>query len=415
MPDPAWPIRPVSSDELRAFFEAIGPAFGEDFNEEEFDVEAPVAELERTLAAFDGEAIVGTAGAFTFDLSVPGGRLPAAGVTYVSVRATHRRRGLLTSMMRRQLEDIHARGESIAVLWASEATIYGRFGYGVASLLARIEVDRVDASLRGDLAADPELRVRMVTPSDVVSDIEAVERLLVDQRPGQFSRDKRWIEQLVADPKSRRNGMSKLTGLLVQGADDDVLGYALYRTQNNVSRPHMLPDGHVFVWAQAATTAAADVALTRTLLSLDLMRRVRWWNRPVDNSLPYLLTDARHARTTVLDGLHLRVIDVPAALAGRRYATPVDVVLEVRDELCPWNAGRWHLRGDRGGATCTSTDAEPGLRLGIEDLGAVYLGGTSLATLAGAGRVLSSSDPSVLAQASTAFGWHAAPWCPVIF
>ena len=414
VPD-ALPMRPISSDELRGFFEVMSDAFGEDFSDEEFEVEAPVAEPERSIAVFDGEAIVGTAGAFTFDLTVPGARIPAAGVTYVSVRSTHRRRGLLASMMRRQLEDIHGRGEPVAVLWASEAAIYGRFGYGVASQIVRIEVDRVDASLHRDVPNGDDLRVRAVTPGEVVSDIEAVESALVAHRPGQFVRDKRWIEQLVADPKTRRGGgMSKLKGLLAESPDGEVLGYALYRTKSDSLRPHMLPDGEVFVWAQAATTPAADIALARTLLSLDLMRRVRWWNRPLDSSLPPLLADPRHARTTVLDGVHLRVVDVAVALAGRRYAAPVDVVIEVRDDLCPWNAGRWHVRGDRDGATCTSTDAEPQLRMGIEELGAVYLGGTSLTTLAATGRVV-AADPGALAEASVAFGWNVAPWCPVVF
>ena len=414
MPANPLPIRPVSGDELRGFFDVISEAFGEDFSDDDFEMEAPVAEPERTLAAFDGEVIAGTAGAFTFDLSIPGGRLPAAGVTYVSVRATHRRRGLLSAMMRHQLDDIRDRGEPIAVLWASEAAIYGRFGYGVASQLARIEVDRVDASLRRDLAEDAGLRLRTVPPADVVSQLESVERSLVSHRPGQFVRDKRWIGQLVADPKSRRNDMSKLNALLAETSDGDVVGYALYRTKNESLRPHMLPDGDVFVVAQAATTPAADVALVRTLLSLDLMRRVRWWNRPVDSSLPHLLSDARHARTTVLDAVHLRVVDLPTALAARRYAAPVDIVIDVRDELCPWNAGRWHLHGDRDGATCTSTDNEPHLRLGIEDLGAIYLGGTALTTLAASGRV-TAVDADTLANASVAFGWDVAPWCPVIF
>ena len=414
MPDAPYPMRPVTNEELPGYFSVMSDAFGEDFSDEEFEVEAPVAELERTIAAYDGDSVVGTAGAFTFDLSVPGAQLPAAGVTYVSVRSTHRRRGLLQSMMRHQLDDIHGRGEPIAVLWASEAAIYGRFGYGVASQLLRIEIDRIDASLRRDVAEDETLRLRVVKPADVISDLEAVESALVGDRPGVFVRDKRWIGQLVADPKSRRNGMSKLNCVLAQTPDGDVVGYALYRTKSEALRPHMLPDGTVLVMAQAAKTPAADVALTRNLLSLDLMRRVRWWNRPVDSSLPHLLTDPRHARTTALDGLHLRIVDLPAALTGRRYAAPVDVVVEVRDELCPWNAGRWHLRGNREGATCTSTDAEPALRMGVEDLGAVYLGGTTLATLAAAGRV-TASDRDALAQASVAFGWDVAPWCPVIF
>jgi predicted acetyltransferase len=176
----------------------------------------------------------------------------------------------------------------------------------------------------------------------------------------------------------------------------------------------MLPDGQVIVFAHAGLTPAADVALARALLSLDLMRRVRWWNRPMDSSLPHLLIDARQARTTVLDGLHVRVVDLPAALAGRRYAGPVDVVLEVDDPICDWNSGRWHLQGDGDGARCTRTDAEPGLQLSMEDLGAAYLGGTTLSTLADAGRV-KAADEGTLTRASAAFGWHVAPWCPVIF
>ena len=411
MPD--FEMRAATTDELREFFAMLGGAFGEDFSDDEFEVESLVAEPEGTLAVFDGKDIVATAGAYTFDLTVPGGRLPAAGVTYVGVRSTHRRRGLLSQMMRRQLTDVKDRGEPVAVLWASEAAIYGRFGYGVASTLLRIEVDRVDASVRADVAEDPTLRLRLMTPADMTSDIERIEHAVVDRHPGQFERDKRWIEQLVADPTSRHGGMSKLQGLVVYDGDDAV-GYALYRSKNESLRPHMLPNGDVLVFAHAALTPAADLALTRTLLSMDLMRRVRWWNRPLDSTVPHVLTDARQARTTVVDGLHLRIVDLPAALSGRRYAAPVDVVLDVDDPICPWNTGRWHLRGDRQAATCSPTDDPAGIRLGIEDLGAIYLGGTSLTTLAATGRV-TAVDDDVLNRASVAFGWHVAPWCPVIF
>src|SRR5436309_5795252 len=411
MPD--YEMRAITADELPAFFTILTAAFGDDSNDDELAIETLTAETERTIAAFDGSDIVATAGAFSFDMSVPGGRLPTAGVTYVSVRTTHRRRGLLSAMMRDQLHDIHRRGEPIAALWASEAAIYGRFGYGVASQLLRVEVDRVDAKVRSDLADDPSLRLRLVTPGDVASDIEQIELALVDTRPGQFVRDKRWIDTLVADPKSRHAAMSSLRAILAYDGDDAV-GYALYRSKNDAVRPHMLPDGQVIVFAQAALTPAADVALSRTILSLDLMRSIRWWDRPMDDTLPHLLTDARQARTTVLDGLHVRVVDLPAALEGRRYAGPVDVVLEVDDPICEWNTGRWHLRGDSDGAQCTRTDDAPTLRLSMEDLGAGYLGGTSLMTLAAAGRV-KAGDEQALAQVSAAFGWHVAPWCPVIF
>ena len=408
-----YEMRPATAAELPEFFHMLTGAFGEDMNDDELAIESLTAEPERSIAVFDGSDLVATAGAFTFEMSVPGGRLPTAGVTYVGVRATHRRRGILSTMMRDQLRDIHRRGEPIAALWASEAAIYGRFGYGVASSLLRVDVDRVDAALRHDLAEDTLVRVRMVSPADVTSQLEQIELALVDRRPGQFVRDKRWIDTLVADPKSRHGSMSSLRAVLAE-AGDDAVGYALYRSKNSSIRPHMLPDGEVLVLAQAAMSPAAEVAITRTLLSLDLMRRVRWWNLPVDTALPHLLSDARQARSTVVDGLHVRVVDLAAALEGRRYAAPVDVVIDVDDPICEWNSGRWHLRADGESATCTRTDDEPSLRMSVEDLGAAYLGGTSLSTLAATGRV-TASDEATLATTSLAFGWHVAPWCPVIF
>ncbi|MBV9097494.1 MAG: sterol carrier protein domain-containing protein, partial [Frankiaceae bacterium] len=158
------------------------------------------------------------------------------------------------------------------------------------------------------------------------------------------------------------------------------------------------------------------VALVRLLLSLDLMRRVRWWNQPLDSSIPHLLTDPREARSIITDGLHARVVDVPAALAGRRYARPVDVTIAVTDDRCPWNAAPWRLvAGEDGVAACerASTDSAD-VSLEIEALGAAYLGGTPLTALAEAGRV-STTDPLRLNELSVAFGWSRQPWCPVIF
>lgn len=404
---------PVTADDMQPFFEFLARQFGEDSQPQYLEVELLTAEPERAIAVRDGADLVATAGAFTFDLAVPGGRLPTAGVTYVGVAPTHRRRGVLTAIMASQLADIHDRGEPIAILWASEAAIYGRFGYGLASQLLRIDVDRVDARLRPDLPAAGDVQLRLVEPDTAVDAIIELEQRTANNRPGVFARDERWIKALVADPVSGRSGMSGLRGLLAE-VDGRLVGYALYRTKPGQARPHMLPDGEVFVTAQHAESAAADLALTRTLMSVDLMRRVRWWNLPVDTTVPHVIADPRHARTTVIDGLHLRVVDVAAALAGRRYAAPVDAVIEVHDALCPWNDGRWHLVGDVDGAECRRTDTAPTLSMGAESLGAIYLGGTSLSTLIAAGRV-SESDDKQAATATTAFGWPIKPWCPVIF
>ena len=414
MGDAPYPLRAVTDEELDGFFRCLSRAFGDDMPPEEIDYERLTAEADRSLAAFDGDELVGTAGAFTFDLAVPGARLPAAGVTYVGVMPTHRRRGILTSMMNRQLADIHDRGEPIAVLWASESSIYGRFGYGLASRRMDVEIDRTQTRLRPDLVADDSIDVRLVAPAEMRAAVEAIERAVVDERPGQFVRDSRWIESSLADLESRRHGRSTLQGVLAS-RDGKPVGYATYSTKTASIRGHALADGDVAVIAQRSTEPAADRALTRLLLSLDLMRRVRWWNQPIDSALPHLLADPRQAKTIASDGLHARIVDVATALSGRRYTRPVDVVLGVADDRCPWNAGTWRLHADADGtAVCERTDAGADVTMEVEALGAAYLGGTSLTTLADAGRV-STTDPLRLNELSVAFGWSRQPWCPVIF
>jgi predicted acetyltransferase len=406
-------MRAVDEDELDHFFRFLSRAFGEDIRPEEIAFERLTAEPDRTIGAFDGDELVATAGAFTFDLAVPGARLPAAGVTYVGVSLTHRRRGILTSMMRKQLGDIHDRGEPVAVLWASEGSIYGRYGYGYASRRMDVDIDRTQTRVRTDLPIDESVVVRLVAPSAMHDAVEAIERSVVDERPGQFVRDSRWIASALTDLECRRNGRSESQGVLAE-RDGQPVGYAVYNTKASAVRGHAIADGNVAVIAQRAVDAAADVAVTRLLLSLDLMRRIRWWNQPIDSAIPHLLTDPREARSILTDGLHARVVDVPSALAGRRYARPIDATIEVYDERCPWNAGTWRLHADGDDVTCERTAAAADVSLEAEALGAAYLGGTTLASLAAAGRV-TTTNPLQLNEISLAFGSTRQPWCAVIF
>jgi predicted acetyltransferase len=413
MGEAPYPLRAVDESELDHFFRVVSRAFGEDIPPEEITIARLTAEADRTLAAFDGDELVATAGAFSFDLAVPGARLPAAGVTYVGVSPTHRRRGILNSVMQRQLHDIHDRGEPVAVLWASESSIYGRYGYGYGSRRVEIEIDRVESRLRPDLVVDDSVELRLGPAAALAATAEEIERAVVDERPGQFVRDRRWIDTSLADPESRRNGRSELQGLVAE-RDGRPVGYATFRTKAGGTRGHALPDGEVVVLAQSALDPEADAALTRLLLSLDLMRRVRWWNLPVDAALPHVLADPRQAKSIVADGLHTRVVDVRSALGGRRYARSVDVALALADDLCPWNAGTWRLHADGGSPTCERSDRAPDVSLDAEALGAAYLGGTSLTSLADAGRVR-TTDPARLLELSLAFGWTRQPWCPVVF
>lgn len=369
---------------------------------------------ERSLCAWDGDELVGTSGAFPFRMTVPGGSLvPTAGVTMVSVQPTHRRQGVLRSMMRRQLEDVRGWGEPLAGLTASEPAIYGRFGYGIAThnIHMRIETHRVQLSMpsgaEGAYATDG-VRLRLSKPEAARAACEAVYARRVATRPGMLARQPGWEESPLLDPEGGRDGASPLQCVLAE-AGGETVGYARYAV-----RPAGEPagaKGTVVLRDLEALTPAAYAALWRFLFDIDLTSWVEARGRPVDDPLLHLVSDVRRCRVSVSDRLHLRLVDVGGALAARTYLAPVDVVFEVEDAFCPWNAGRWRLAGDAKGASCQRTRDAAELALSVRELGSAYLGGTSLASLGRAGRVREVRE-GALAEASVAFGAAVAPWMP---
>jgi predicted acetyltransferase len=427
-----YPIRPISDDEYAAFRRVHDHSFNSG--------PAPAArwprlrrqfEAERSLAAFDPAlparlAIVGTTGVYSFQMAVPGAVFPVAGVSAVSVLPTHRRRGILRSLMRRQIADIASRGdEPIAALWASETPLYGRYGYGRASSHASFRFGRGEGALSALAPADPSLTLRLAEPSEVVADLAKAYDVVLSGQPGFFSRDEDWWERVLDDPAEERQGRSPLRCLLATDGDG-VRGYALYRSTPRWEEDTVLPDGVIDVWELIAADPAAGAALWRDLLSRDLVGSVTADLRPADDPLLYQLHDSRRARVHLVDNLWVRVIDLPAALARRAYSSPVDVVVEVTDGLLPANAGRWRLRAARpggaagvggaagGAADCARTDEPADIALDVRELGAAYLGGTRLAALAAAGLVR-ELRPGAVGRLSTAMSWDPAPWCPRIF
>ncbi|MEV3992955.1 GNAT family N-acetyltransferase [Streptomyces sp. NPDC049837] len=367
-----------------------------------------LTEHDRSIGVWDGDVCVGTAGAFTFRLSVPGGGLvPAAGVTMVSVAPTHRRRGILTSMMRRQLDDVFAWGEPLAVLTASEPVIYGRFGYGIATRQLRAEIDTNRVRLSVPPGTD-DVALRLVAPSEASAACEAVYARLVPERPGMLARRPGWERLPLLDPPGTRDGASPLQCVLAE-RNGEVVGFALYSTKPDWEAAG--PKGTVRLRHMGALDAAAYAAVWRFLCGIDLMSTVQVNNRPVDDPWQHLVSDVRRCNPRVVDGLHLRLVNLPVALEARTYQAPVDVVLDVEDAFCPWNTGRWRLSGDPKGATCSRTDEAPDLSLSVRELGAAYLGGASLTSLAGAGLVRELRQ-GALAEASLAFGSPVAPWLP---
>jgi predicted acetyltransferase len=390
-------LRPAAGEEFEAFASSLMRAFHRESHDEERQVYAELFEPERSLAWFDDGAIVATAGVFTRELAAPGGVLPCAAVTAVGVRATHRRRGLLSGLMRRQLDGLHDGGEAIAALWASEGPIYGRFGYGIATRAGEMQARRPAARLSAP--PPPGEPLRAGPAPELLEAVRAEYDRLWASRPGMLGRDERWWAHRVHDPEHRRQGAQPLQAVVVDG------GYALYAVRPGWDEDG--PSGQVGVRELLAATPPARAALWAFLLDQDLTRIVTWDLAPADDALYLMLDDPRALRMHVADGLWLRVVDAGRALAGRAYATAADVVLELDDALCPWNAGRWRLSGER-----TTDPAD--LALGAAELGAAYLGGTTLLQLADAGRV-TELRPGALAAASQAFRVDAEPWCPEIF
>ncbi|HLM07708.1 MAG TPA: GNAT family N-acetyltransferase [Blastococcus sp.] len=412
MSDLAEQLRPITADEWPRFSRAMSAVFGDEPTGPFFDQVPKTAELDRSLGLFDGDRVAATAGIYSLQMTVPGGAsVPTAGITWITVAPTHRRRGVLTAIMRRQLEETHASGrEPVAALWAAEASIYGRFGYAPASWRGGWSGRTERLRLRSDVDIGSGT-VRLVDVEEfrpaAVAVLDAVRRDV----PGTLTRDGRWWTRTLRDDADQRAGgwTTRQHVLHVEG-DDAVTGYATYRVKAAWTDAGE-PDSRLQVVEVRATTPTAYSALWRYLLSHDLVRTIEAPRNSVDDPVRHLVADPRALHARPVDALWVRLVDVGPALSARRYPSPIDLVLEVRDDFCEWNSGRWHVWGHPAGAFCDRTDRDPDLALGIEELSEVYLGGVSLASLHAAGRVREIS-PGAVVNASTAFGWPVSPWCP---
>ncbi|GAA5203592.1 GNAT family N-acetyltransferase [Streptomyces sp. BB1-1-1] len=402
-------LRVLRRDEWDKWYGTLVRAFsGVPESAEELALFNALTEVDRSLGVWEGDDCVGTAGAFSFRMTVPGGaEVAAAGVTMVSVAATHRRRGVLTSMMRRQLDDVRSWGEPLAVLTASEPAIYGRFGYGAATFQINAEIDTNRVRLSVPDGTD-DVRLRYAAPADVLDACEAVYARLVPTRPGMLARRPGWERLGLLDPESEREGASPLQCVIAR-RDGEVTGYARFRVRPAWGNEG--PGGTVVVEDLAGLDPATDAALWRFLFGIDLTSVLTARGRPVDEAWQHQVSDIRRCRPVLRDALYVRLVDVGAALTARTYQTPVDVVFEVEDAFCPWNAGRWRLTGDAKGASCERTSDAADLALTVRELGAAYLGGVSLASLGAAGRVREVRR-GALAEASAGFGSDVAPWLP---
>jgi predicted acetyltransferase len=395
-------LRQATADDHAAVVDVEAYVFHHEYDDEARALDRRLFEPERSIVADDDGTVVGHTTALTRDLTVPGAVIPAAHVTGVGVLPTHRRRGLLTAMMHRQLAELAEAGrEPIAVLWASETTIYPRFGYGPAA--SRLRLDAMTREVRITPATPAAAgRLRLVDPADAVEELKTVYERVRPGRIGWSSRPGAWWDYRLWDPSEFRNGGTARKGVLFEGPDGPA-GYALWRVKNGWD--DYGPNAQVRVVEVAADDPAVYTALWSFLLGIDLARSAYYEFAALDEPLQYLVDEPRRLGRAYNDALWVRVIDLPAALEARRYLAPFDVVLEVTDPLIAANGGRWRLTAGPDKATCVRTTDPADLACSVNELGALYLGGTTLGSLVAAGLVRRLTDNFP----AGAFGWDRLP------
>jgi predicted acetyltransferase len=392
-----YEIRYAHGDEFDAVVELDGASFGYHYRPEEVADAALDIDPSRVLVAIHDGRVVGGSAELALRMTVPGGAdVSTTGLSWVSVEVTHRRRGILRSLMERQLRSAAAAGDAAVILTASEGGIYGRYGFGVAVLIRRARVERRRARLLAPVEARGVRRITTEQAREVLPGLH--ERWRQVTPGGLFRSEQRW-EFLLLDREYQREGCSGLFHLV---HPDGYVSYRLKPSWNDGDPQH-----ECVIVDYAPVTAEAHAALWKTLLAMDLVGTIESYWVPPDDPLPFLLEDPRRIDTKhVGDGLWLRPVDVPALLGARRYGVDVECVLEVRDPLL--GDGRYALRGGPDGASCTRTDRLPDVVLTVTDLGAISLGGVRLARLTRLGRV-GGSDAALLRRLDLAMLADRAP------
>lgn len=402
-------LRAVTDEEFAEFLRVDHAAFGGGPPDADRVADLRKAlELDRTRAVFESGRLVAASGALSLELTVPGlTTVPAAGVTWVGVLPTHRRRGHLTRMMASLLDDASDREEPVAILLASESLIYGRFGYGLATTHVSSEIESRHGAMR-PTAPNGGGRVELLEAEHAAKVLPALLDAARRRQPGDVRRPDAWWDILFRDPEKDRAGAGAQFYAVHESVAGEADGYAVYRVKPDWTGGS--PNGRVLAGEVVGLTAAAEADLWRYLFSIDLTDVVVSDGRPVDDPLRWMLLDPRRLRVAaVSDFLWVRMVDVAAALAARRYAIAGSLVLEVTDPFRPGTAGRYRLEGGPDGADCRCTTDEPDLALAVDDLGALYLGGVAASTLAAAGRVTELRTGS-LARAGAMLAFSPAPF-----
>lgn len=413
----ALELRTIDPAEIPGWVESVSIPFLDPGNHEHDAHWEAHLEPERAWAVWDRGRVVANCCVFSRDVTVPAApgagcpAVPFAAVSGVGVHPTHRRRGLLARMMAAMVDDGRERGEPFAGLFASEGSIYARFGFGIASFGAGVRV----ATGRSAFARQPPPMEMTLVPGDGAAKmLPALHDRIRRCRPGEVNRnDARWADEW-ADARSWRHGASAAFRVVTAG------GFVCYRIA--AGKTDGIEANRAVIYDLYGEDPATEAALWQFMCNLDLVTEVEAHSRPVDDPLRWWLADPRQVRTTaVTDRLWVRPLDVPATLTARGYRRAGRLVLEVLPApVTPPGgdpaAGRYVLDASPDGANCRRARGgeEPEVILGVAELGSLYLGGVPASVLSAAGRV-AVAQRETLALIDDLFATDPAPFAGTSF
>jgi predicted acetyltransferase len=406
-------IRPIERSEVRRFRQTVLGVFGADLDDDEERLArgdasfAALVDLERTIAAFDGDDLVGGSSTFDLELAICGGTLAVGGLTMVAVKPSHHRRGILRRFIDAHIAGCRERGQVVSALWASEAAIYGRFGFGPAADHQWLNIDAGQLRVPGDLGRDDSRLYHDATAAgsaearDAIVDIyERVWR----SRPGLYQRGPSWWQHRIFNRERPGVPENRVRALITRRGGDNT-GFVAFRQKPDMSAER--PRGRVEIIELHGVDAEAEASLWRFVTAIDLFPRVSYRIAPTDCVLPWLTPDIRSVNRQRADSLWLRLIDLPAALAARRYSATGALSI-----ACGGVTVRLEV-DDAGVTSCESVHGDADLDADPDALGAIYLGGVDPTILWRAGRI--RGDHAAVEQARRMFAWHVEPWCCEVF
>lgn len=389
-------IRTINENELDGWARASARAFGHHASDEYVRINRSFTEIDRTFGAFDGAEIVGTTTTRSSAMTVPGGALKLGFVDDVTVLPTHRRRGVMTRMMRSQLEQMRERGEPLAALSASESLIYERFGFGISTWYHRWKIDRRHTAMKIPPCGGGSLR--FISDDAAREEWPKLHARVRESRIGMVHYDAAYWRAALWDAEGQRDGATEFFHVAYMRGDR-IAGLCSYRGRERaILAPYLLGED-----------AEVEAELWQYCFGIDLILEIQAWPRATDDPLPWRLEDPRRLEMTLSDHIWLRLVDVKDALAARGYTESNSLTFRARDKFCPWNDGTYLLEAGEDGAECSPTGGEPQIELGASDLAAAYLGGVSFSNLARAGRVKERAR-GALAKADRMFRTERQPW-----